>query len=239
MVYDALQYAAQVEKAAKSHRKAEKERAKIRNSEGKKEGSPPGPSSKEYLSGFYQDDRLVPVITLVILFSPASWDGPMSIHEMLSVKDKRILSFVPDYKINRIAPAHMDMKDMNKLKTSLREVLLYIKYSKDKEKLKQVVLSDERFKHVERSAVSVINVITNSKIKFEEKGEEINMCQAIMEMREEERLIGREEGRKEGREEGREETAKRMLKLGKNTLEEISICCNLDIERIKELRNEN
>ena len=113
----------------------------------------------------------------------------------------------------------------------------------NKEKLKQVVLSDERFKHVERSAVSVINVITNSKIKFEEKGEEINMCQAIMEMREEERLIGREEGReegrKEGREEGREETAKRMLKLGKNTLEEISICCNLDIERIKELRNEN
>ena len=34
MVYDALQYAAQVEKATKSHRKAEKERAKIRNSEG-------------------------------------------------------------------------------------------------------------------------------------------------------------------------------------------------------------
>lgn len=115
--------------------------------------------------------------------------------------------------------------------------MLYL--SMNKEKLKQVVLSDKRFKHVERSAVSVINVITNSKIKFEEKGEEINMCQAIMEMREEERLIGREEGREEGRKEGREETAKRMLKLGKNTLEEIAICCNLDIERIKELRNEN
>ena len=156
------------------------------------------------------------------------------------MKDKRILSFVPDYKINRIAPAHMDMKDMNKLKTSLREVLLYIKYSKDKEKLKQVVLSDERFKHVERSAVSVINVITNSKIKFEEKGEEINMCQAIMEMREEERLIGRNEGREEGRAQGqteeREETAKRMLKLEKYTMEEISICVNLSIERIKELQ---
>ena len=240
MVYDALQYAAQVEKAAKSHRKAEKERAKIRNSEGKKEGSPPGPSSKEYLSSFYQDDRLVPVITLVILFSPASWDGPMSIHEMLSVKDKRILSFVPDYKINRIAPAHMDMKDMNKLKTSLREVLLYIKYSKDKEKLKQVVLSDERFKHMERSAASVINAVTNSKIKIDEKEEVIDMCQAIMEMREEERLIGRNEGREEGRAQGqteeREETAKRMLKLEKYTMEEISICVNLSIERIKELQ---
>ena len=243
MVYDALQYAAQVEKAAKSHRKAEKERTEARKNKEKNKEVVSRPNSKEYLSGFYQDDQLVPVITLVILFNPAPWDGPISIHEMLSVKDERILSFVPDYKVNLIAPAHMDMEDMNKLKTSLREVLLYIKYSKDKEKLKQVVLSDERFKHVERSAVSVINVITNSKIKFEEKGEEINMCQAIMEMREEERLIGREEGweegRKEGREEGREETAKRMLKLGKNTLEEISICCNLDIERIKELRNEN
>lgn len=37
---------------------------------------------------------------------------------------------------------------MDKLKTSLREVLLYIKYSKDKEKLQQVVLSDERFHYM-------------------------------------------------------------------------------------------
>ena len=61
-----------------------------------------------------------------------------------------------------------------------------------------------------------------------------------MEMREEERLIGRNEGREEGRAQGqteeREETAKRMLKLEKYTMEEISICVNLSIERIKELQ---
>ncbi len=79
----------------------------------------------------------------------------MSIHEMLSVKDEKILSFVPDYKINLIAPAYMDMEAMNKLKTSLREVMLYIKYSKDKEKLQQMVLSDERFKHMESAQESV------------------------------------------------------------------------------------
>lgn len=53
MVYDALEYAGQVEKAAKSHRTAgnrEKEH----------------PTAGEYLSGFYREDRLVPVITLVI-----------------------------------------------------------------------------------------------------------------------------------------------------------------------------
>lgn len=89
MVYDALQYAAQVEKAAKSHRKAEKERAKARKSGKDKDESFSGPSSKEYLSGFYRDDQLIPVITLVILFNPAPWDGPISIHEMLSVKDEK------------------------------------------------------------------------------------------------------------------------------------------------------
>lgn len=56
------------------------------------------------------------------------------------------------------------------------------------------------------------------------------MCQAIMEMREEERLIGRNEGQ--------EKTAKRMLKLGKNTIEEITMCSDLSIERIKELQNQ-
>ena len=230
MVYDALQYAAQVEKAAKSHRKAEKERAEAKKNGEKNEDSRPGPSSKEYLSSFYRDDQLVPVITLVILFNPTPWDGPMSIHEMLSVKDEKILSFVPDYKINLIAPAYMDMEAMNKLKTSLREVMLYIKYSKDKEKLQQMVLSDERFKHVERNAASVINAITHSKIKFDEKEEVVDMCQAIMEMREEAILIGRNEGQ--------EKTAKRMLKLGKNTIEEIAMCSDLSVERIKELKNE-
>ena len=128
----------------------------------------------------------------------------------------------------------MDKEEMDKLKTSLREVLLYIKYSKDKEKLQQVVLSDERFHYMERSAAVVINAITHSKIKFDEKEEVIDMCQAIKEMREEARLIGRNEGR----EEGLEETARRMLKLGKYTLEEIAICSDLSIERINELQNE-
>ena len=238
MVYDALKYAAQVEKAAKSHRTAEKERAGLRKAGKQKEGSQAGPKGKEYLSGFYQQDRLLPIITLVILFSPEPWDGPRCIHEMLSVKDEQILAFVPDYKINLIAPAHMDKEEMDKLKTSLREVLLYIKYSKDKEKLQQVVLSDERFHYMERSAAVVINAITHSKIKFDEKEEVIDMCQAIKEMREEAMLIGRSEGREEGRKEGLEETARRMLKLGKYTLEEIAICSNLSLERINELQNE-
>lgn len=52
------------------------------------------------------------------------------------------------------------------------------------------------------------------------------MCQAIEEMRAEERLAGREE------------TAKRMLKLGKITIEDIAMCSDISIERVKELQKE-
>ena len=87
---------------------------------------------------------------------------------------------------------------------------------------------------LERRAVDVIAAITNSGLKYSEKEVKVDMCQAIKEMREEARLIGRNEGR----EEGLEETARRMLKLGKYTLEEIAICSDLSIERINELQNE-
>ena len=50
MLYDSMQFARQVTKAAKSHRQ-EKEHK---------------PTSDEFLSGFYKTDRLIPVVTLVI-----------------------------------------------------------------------------------------------------------------------------------------------------------------------------
>lgn len=83
MVYDALQYVAQVEKAAKSHRDAAK-KVGLQDAERTEKNDlrlEPG----EYLSGFYKGDRLLPVITLVLLFNPEPWDAPMSIHNMLSV----------------------------------------------------------------------------------------------------------------------------------------------------------
>ena len=136
MLYDAMQYAKQVENAAKAHRDAAKARAEKRGPDSSDHTAASEKAhtttSGEYLSGFYKDDRLVPVITLVILFSPKPWDGPMSIHGMLSGVKAELLPFIPDYRINLIAPADLSESSMDKFKTSLREVLLYIKYSGDK-----------------------------------------------------------------------------------------------------------
>ena len=75
MVYDALEYAGQVENSARSHREAKQ-----------------WPStSVEYLTGFYQNDRLIPVIAIVVYFGSDTWNAPRSLHEMLSVQDPEIL----------------------------------------------------------------------------------------------------------------------------------------------------
>lgn len=48
-------------------------------------------SSGEFLSGFYENDRLVPVITLVILFDSSPWTGSVSLCDMFSAQDKDVL----------------------------------------------------------------------------------------------------------------------------------------------------
>ncbi len=148
------------------------------------------PNSDEYLSGFWKSDRMLPVVTLVIYYGADEWDGPLSLREMYSDCDERILQYAADYHINLIAPAHMSDDEIDEFHTNFREVMKYIKYSKDKMKLGKMIDCDERFKNVERQAADVINAVTGTKIKYSGKGEKVNMCLAIQEMREESAIIG-------------------------------------------------
>lgn len=180
MLYDALEYAEQVRKAAISHRKA---------------GDSKGHTSGEYLSGFYKEDRLIPVVTLVVFFSPEPWAGPMCLYDMLYPVDKGILAMIDNYTINLIAPDRIPEGDLQKFRTNFREVMEFIKYSKDKIKLKELVSHNERYVKMDKKAAMVIETCTNTGLKIEEDEEVVNMCQAILEMRLEEREEGRQEGR--------------------------------------------
>ncbi len=163
MLYDALQYAKQVEEAKRSYRNGlNKKRIKL--------------NSEEFLSGLKKADRLMPVITLVVFFGDKDWDGAKSIHEMLSVDDDELLSYVPNYKINLIEPAKISDEDYDKFKTDVGSVLQFIKHQSDEDG--SWIKGKTRFKHVEKEAVELINLITGSKITGEEKEEVVDMCRA-------------------------------------------------------------
>ena len=124
------------------------------------------------------------------------------------------MQYVPDYKINLIAPEQMSDDEIKEFKSSLKEVMLYIKYSKDKAKLQEIAQEDPNFLSMDRHAAEVINVTTNSRLKYPEGKETINMCLAIEEMRNESRL--------EGEIKGAVETCKNFNKTLEETIQYIS-----------------
>ena len=77
-----------------------------------------------------------------------------------------------------IDPAKLTEEELDKFSTSLKEVMGYIKYSKDKEKLLEFLRTDTH-KTIEMNAARVIKMITNTPIEVSEEMEEIEMCKAI------------------------------------------------------------
>ena len=186
----ALQYGKQVSDIAAGHRRSQKDYS--------------GKTGGEYLSGFLKEDHIKPVITLVIHFGAEEWDGPLSLHEMMSTRDMELLSFVENYRIHLIDPAKLTEEQLNKFSTSMREVIGYIKYSKNKDKLLEFLRTDAH-RSIEMNAARVIKTITNTPIEVSEEEGEIEMCKAIEDLIAESEARGRAEGEVRGEARGRAE----------------------------------
>lgn len=178
MLYDAMQYEKQVRELAKAHRREHDT------------GTP-----EEYLSGMKKEDRLIPVVTLVINFGDRAWDGPLSLREMYAEQPEKVLAFLPNYKVQLIDPMRMEDEDFAKLNSSLREVLAYIRYQHNKQKMEKLLHEDERFTRLERNAAMVINTVTNAGIEMNPNEEVVNMCEAIRQMMDESEMRGKQSGR--------------------------------------------
>ena len=133
---------------------------------------------------------MLPVITLVLFFNADEWDGPRSLMDMMEITNPIIRRLVVDYPIYVIAPQSLKDSDFEKFRSSLREVMGCIKYSKDKRKLADFISNNPRM-NMELTAARVIEAINHVPIKIEEGVDRFDMCQAIEEMI--------EDGRKEER----------------------------------------
>ncbi len=171
MLYDSINYAAQVDAAKASYKgfKFDEDGVKIAY------------TSAEFLSGFRKGDKLIPVITAVIYFGKETWDAPKSIHEMLDV-DPALLSFIPDYKINLIAPAEIDDSAFStkehevKFHTGFGTLMQVIKHQ-EKEEVADIIM---KAPIVDPASADMIEDIAN--VKFERVYTEnggINMCKGM------------------------------------------------------------
>ena len=152
---------------------------------------------------------------------------------------------------------------LERFHSDLRYVFGFLQRDREKDKLYQYVTGNRAaFSHLDGAAYQMIQVMSHSSGLLKEKEEyeneegEIDMCQALLDMREECISIGKEKGREEGisigreegisigRDEGRREGISigkqltkqvfRLLMAGKSE-KEIAETCSISIEEVKDI----
>ena len=187
MDYDAVEYGSQI--AAARQRQAPK---------------------KVCLSGMDKNERLTPVLTLVLYLGEAKWDAAQNLHGILDfgkIPDT-LRSYIPDYPIHVLDIRHTPDERLMEFPDDLACMFLVLKYQKDKEKLLEIMKTYPAFQHVREDTYEAVWSYTNTtkllEIKEEISKEEgtINMCQAIDEIFEDGKKEGRIQGEREGRNQG-------------------------------------
>ena len=231
MLYDAMQYEKQVRQLAAAHRKKHD-----------------AATSDEYLSGMNREDKITPVITLVINFGSKKWDGPIRLHEMFSEQPEHILRLIPDYQVLLIDPMSMADTDLGRLNSSLREVLSYIKYQHDQEQMQRLLQEDNRFSELERNAALVIQATTRTELNIKPNAEVVDMCEAIQQMMNNSMQKGVQLGKQQGIQQGIQQgfqqgehsmqlrIARQML-AAKLPLQQISEMTALSMSELQKLQN--
>lgn len=185
MLYDGINYAAQVDEAKRSYRNGNKD-AELIFEKGELKIKL---TQEEFLSGFRKDDKLIPIVTAVIYFGPDEWDAPLSIHSMFDVPDKRILNVIPDYFMNLIAPANIDDDDFGKFNTDLGLAMKVIKYQQNGA---VEIIQQTNHRKIDRGTAEFLNKVVNLNLVYDEPEEEgeVDMCQAMEDYTKKMQIIG-------------------------------------------------
>ena len=198
MHYDALSYAHQV----KAHEARHCLKADL--------------SDAAFLSGITVDDKLIPVVTVVLYFGTLRWNGALKLSDMLIMAPcQGIRSLINVPVMHLIDPHRLSEQQLLCFESELREVLAFIKYADNRQKLMCFIDRYCKGRTISGNAVDVINAFTKAKIKRVHREEEVKMCRAIIEMKQIARAEGKREGLKEGMEVGIEVGERKGKKEGK------------------------
>lgn len=207
MLYDALEYTKQVQELEKKHKESGDRLER-----------------DAFLSGITREDRLYPVISIVVYFGK-EWDGCKSLYELFHIDTEdenaeRLREFLPDYKMNLVNGRSIEHPEY--FRTCLQHIFSLLKCNSDKEKLmgyaKEHRGEIQKMDSVEKRAMLVLlgeEKRLRKIIEEKREGEEnVDMCQAIDELIMDGRREGKMEGRLEGMKEGKISIIRKKLKQG-------------------------
>ncbi|WP_406037875.1 hypothetical protein [Succinimonas sp.] len=132
--------------------------------------------SAEFLSGMNKDDKLKPVITLVLNLSGKPWNGPRNLYNILDIKNKKLLKYVNNYRLNIVSPAEIEDDDFKKFSTACGFALKVVKHQNDG---KLAELIKEQKSTDTETADFICAFIKHKKIFQERDTNEVNMMNGL------------------------------------------------------------
>ena len=162
-----------------------------------------GMDKNEYLSRMKRSDKFIPVITLTLYYGEKSWDGAVSLHEMLNIPEG-LENFVNDYKLllvearkNNLTLHNLNNKDL----FNLFEIILGSTIPRNEAKAKVIQYCKEH--NTDKTVIMTVAGASNIHIDYNrfEKGDG-NMCTLFDEIAKESELKGEAKGKAEGEAKG-------------------------------------
>ncbi|HAX52420.1 MAG TPA: hypothetical protein DIW07_01425 [Lachnospiraceae bacterium] len=223
LMYDGVDYSDQMQRKAKYNR-----------------GMHSLKTSAELMSGMTEEDRLVPVLTLVLYYGEKkNWIKPADLHDMLDFtgRFRPWKKEFPNYTLHLVSG---DSVNTENFKTGLREVFELLKVCHDKVEMNKLLREkNDHYSHLSRERSELLSVFLDiptlrekPKLFEDEKGD-INMCTAIEEMVRDGEKRGMEIGERRGVEIGE----RRGLVIGEQRGEER--CEKRYSQLLKKLLKEN
>lgn len=160
-------------------------------------------SRNEFLSGIKKGETFTPVLTVVVYLGKETWDAPKTLHEMFNLDGvpETLLAYVPDYRTAILQPESVTSKQLARMKSPLRHILGVIKASTNWQDMNNYVNQNKNdLSHLDSLTAGIISEACNMNIpKQELEKEDVNMCEALVQLKE----IGRQDGLSEGKIEGK------------------------------------
>lgn len=113
-----------------------------------------------------KDEKFIPIITLVVYCGTEyPWEGAKCLYDLLEIGDE-MKDFVTNYKLNLFDCHEHDTFD--EYHTGLRQLFEVVRYSQDKEKLKEIVEKNrEAYSRIDSETRDLLEVVAKVRIKEE------------------------------------------------------------------------
>ena len=153
-----------------------------RNSEAK-DPPPKFRNSGEFLSGMGAEDKLYPVIILVLYLGNDPWDAPRDLWGMLTPIDERLRRFCPNHQINLVTPEELAALDRS---TEFGKAMYALAKGHESKKALTDLTEEKEFEAVQPGTVRLLNTLLKTNIPISgQEGGSVNMCKAMREITEE------------------------------------------------------